>query len=201
FSHSVSFITQAKESNSSYPMLVRLAIADELHNNGRIEFLKRHNWFNVAIIHQDSIAHALTMAELSKRLNSSNITVIIMQSVSMSNLTDGLRTLQAKKARVIFASFDAEYKATFFCQIYRTIDKLLRNRYVWILTGEDQYWWNKFTLKESNISCTRDQILQTANGHFIIDSVHETLENSTTTIANIVCIIDPETQYHRLLFE
>ena len=87
-------------------------MSDENYNNARVEFIKSNNWSHVAIIHQDSIEHSLVnhswiyrsrsffsvdlkmMAKLAKRLNESDINVILTQSASTANLTSALKTLR-----------------------------------------------------------------------------------------------------------
>ena len=126
------------------------------------------------------------MAKLAKKLNESNINVILTQSASMMNLTSGLRTLQVrssflfvdsfrhgclfkeKKARIVFVNFEPSTRSQFFCEVYRTFSKDLRERYVWILTGRDHLWWDSH---QSN--CTRKEILLAARNHLIVDSSYE----------------------------
>ncbi|CAF1614382.1 unnamed protein product, partial [Rotaria sp. Silwood1] len=165
FSHSTSFISQA---NESYSTLVRLSVSDENYNDARVAFIKYNNWSHVAIIHQDSIEHSLMMAKLAKHLNESNINVILTQSASWLNLTSALQNLQEKKARIIFVNFDTSFRAIFFCEVYRTFIKELRERYVWILTGNDYDLWNF-----SRNNCTKQEILHAARGHIIIDSSYK----------------------------
>ncbi|CAF1393101.1 unnamed protein product [Adineta steineri] len=169
FSHSTSFISQA---NQTYSTLVRLSVSDENYNNARVAFIKYNNWSHVAIIHQDSIEHSLMMARLAKRLNESDINVMLTQSASMANLTSALETLRGKKARIIFVSFDLSSRALFFCEVYRTFPKELRERYVWILTGNDYHLWN---LSINN--CSEKEIIDSARGHIIIDSSYEMKSN------------------------
>ncbi|CAF4926947.1 unnamed protein product, partial [Rotaria sp. Silwood1] len=165
FSHSTSSISQA---NETYSTLVRLSVSDENYNDARVAFIKYNNWSNVAILHQDSIEYSLMMAKLAKRLNESNINVILTQSASMTNLTSALQTLREKKARIVFINFDTSSRAIFFCEVYRTFNKPLRERYVWILTGNDYHLWN---LSINN--CTQKEIINSARGHIIIDSSYE----------------------------
>ncbi|CAF1199983.1 unnamed protein product [Rotaria sordida] len=165
FSHSTSFISQA---NQTYSTLVRLSVSDENYNDARVAFIKYNNWSHVAILHQDSIEYSLMMAKLAKRLNESNINVILTQSASMTNLTSALQTLREKKARIVFVNFDTSSRAIFFCEVYRTFTKSLRERYVWILTGNDYHLWN---LSINN--CTKQEIINSARGHIIIDSSYE----------------------------
>ncbi|CAF4590511.1 unnamed protein product, partial [Rotaria sp. Silwood2] len=176
FSHSTSFISQA---NETYSTLVRLSVSDENYNDARVAFIKYNNWSNVAILHQDSIESSLMMAKLAKRLNESNINVILTQSASMTNLTSALQTIREKKARIVFVNFDTSSRAIFFCEVYRTFTKSLRERYVWILTGNDYHLWN---LSINN--CTKKEIINSARGHIIIDSLYEikpSLINPNTT--------------------
>ncbi|CAF3970560.1 unnamed protein product [Rotaria sp. Silwood2] len=163
FSHSTSFISQA---NESYSTLVRLSVSDENYNDARVAFVKYNNWSHVAIIHQDSIEHSLMMAKLAKSLNESNINVLLTQSASWFNLTSALQNL--RKARIVFVNFDASSRAIFFCEVYRTFIKELRERYVWILTGNDYDLWNF-----SRNNCTKQEILHAARGHIIIDSSYK----------------------------
>lgn len=85
-----------------------------------------------------------------------------------------------KKARIVFVNFDTSARALFFCEVYRTFEKSLRERYVWILTGNDYYRWN-FSSK----NCTKEEIIQAAQGHIIIDSSYEMKSNSINP--NTVC--------------
>ncbi|CAF4130293.1 unnamed protein product [Rotaria socialis] len=162
FSHSTSFISQV---NQSYSTLVRLSVSDENYNDARVAFIKYNNWSHTAIIHQDSIEQSLMMAKLAKYLNESNINVLFTQSASRLNLTSALRNLQGKKARIVFVNFDTSSRAIFFCDVYRTFIKEVRERYVWILTGNDYDSWN-FSIS----NCTKEEILDAAHGHIIIDS-------------------------------
>ncbi|CAF3410764.1 unnamed protein product [Rotaria socialis] len=183
FSHSTSFISQV---NQSYSTLVRLSVSDENYNDARVAFIKYNNWSHTAIIHQDSIEQSLVtkislieksnfralcffiskmMAKLAKYLNESNINVLFTQSASRLNLTSALRNLQGKKARIVFVNFDTSSRAIFFCDVYRTFIKEVRERYVWILTGNDYDSWN-FSIS----NCTKEEILDAAHGHIIIDS-------------------------------
>ncbi|UJR14921.1 hypothetical protein I4U23_001903 [Adineta vaga] len=170
FSHSTSFISQV---NQTYSTLVRLSISDENYNDARVAFIQANNWSRVAIIHQDSIEHSLMMAKLAKRLNESNIEVILTQSASTANLTSALETLQERKARIVFVNFDIPSRAIFFCEVYRTFSKQLRERYVWILTGSDYHLWN-FSI---NI-CTEKEIIDAAHSHIIVDSSYEIKSSS-----------------------
>ena len=108
------------------------------------------------------------MAKLARRLNHSNINVILSQSASWANLTSALRTLQEKKARIVFVHFDTSLRAQFFCRVYQTFTRELRERYVWILTGNDYHLWNL-----STDNCTKREILDAARAHIIIDSSFE----------------------------
>ncbi len=129
-------------------------------------------------------------AKLAKRLNESDINVILTQSASMANLTSALKTLrvylfssiriislenffQEKKARIVFVNFDTLSRAIFFCEIYRTFTEKLRERYVWILTGNDYHLWNL-----STNNCTKKEILDSARGHIIIDSLYKMKSSS-----------------------
>jgi len=56
----------------------------------------------------------------------------------------------------------------------------LRERYVWILTGNDFHLWNF-----SNHNCTKKEILEAARGHIIIDSSYEI--KSSLINPNTVC--------------
>lgn len=60
---------------------------------------------------------------------------------------------------------DTSLRARFFCEVYRTFSKQLRERYVWILTENDYHLWD---LTSDN--CTRQEILDAARGHIIVDS-------------------------------
>ncbi|CAF1479487.1 unnamed protein product [Rotaria magnacalcarata] len=162
FSHSTSFISQA---NQSYSTLVRLSVSDENYNDARVAFIKYNNWSHTAIIHQDSIEQSLMMAKLAKYLNESNINVLFTQSASRLNLTSALQNLQEKKARIVFVNFDTSSRAIFFCEVYRTFIKEVRERYIWILTGNDYDSWN-FSIS----NCTKKEVLDAAHGHIIIDS-------------------------------
>ncbi|CAF2140104.1 unnamed protein product [Rotaria magnacalcarata] len=183
FSHSTSFISQA---NQSYSTLVRLSVSDENYNDARVAFIKYNNWSHTAIIHQDSIEQSLVtkislieksnfrtlsffiskmMAKLAKYLNESNINVLFTQSASRLNLTSALQNLQEKKARIVFVNFDTSSRAIFFCEVYRTFIKEVRERYIWILTGNDYDSWN-FSIS----NCTKKEVLDAAHGHIIIDS-------------------------------
>ena len=64
--------------------------------------------------------------------------------------------------------FDTSSRARFFCQVYRTFARELRERYVWILTGNDYHRWN---ISMSN--CSRAEVLEAARGHIVIDSAFE----------------------------
>jgi len=75
---------------------------------------------------------------------------------------------QEKKARIVFVNFDTLSRPIFFCEVYRTFSKELRERYVWILTENDYHLWN---LSINN--CTKNEILDAARGHIIIDSSFE----------------------------
>ncbi len=75
---------------------------------------------------------------------------------------------QEKKARIVFVNFDTLSRPIFFCEVYRTFSKELRERYVWILTENDIHLWN---LSINN--CTKKEILDAARGHIIIDSSFE----------------------------
>ncbi|CAF0736219.1 unnamed protein product [Adineta steineri] len=169
FSHSTSFISQA---NQSYSTLVRLSVSDENYNDARVAFIEYNQWSHVAIIHQDSIEHSLMMAKLAKRLNESNVNVVLTQSASWVNLTSALQTLREKKARIVFVTFDTSLRSIFFCEVYRTFSKQLRERYVWILTDNDSHLWNL-----SNNNCTKKEIFDAARGHIIIDSSYERKPN------------------------
>ncbi|CAF4025967.1 unnamed protein product, partial [Rotaria sordida] len=59
-------------------------------------------------------------------------------------------------------------RAIFFCEVYRTFIKELRERYVWILTENDYDLWNF-----SRNNCTKQEILHAARGHIIIDSSYK----------------------------
>lgn len=89
---------------------------------------------------------------------------------------------QEKKARIVFVNFDTSSRAIFFCEVYRTFSKQLRERYVWILTGNDFNLWNI-----SMDNCTRQEILESAHGHIIIDSAYQTKPNLINP--NIVIVI------------
>ncbi|CAF3763691.1 unnamed protein product [Rotaria socialis] len=180
FSHSTSFISQADQ---TYSTLVRLSVSDENYNDGRVAFIKYNNWSHVAILHQDSTEYSLMMAKLAKRLNESNINIILTQSASMANLTSALQTLREKKARIVFVNFDTSSRAAFFCEVHRTFTKELRKRYVWILTGNDFHLWN---LSTSN--CSMHDIINAARGHIIIDSLYQikpSLINPNTTVQDL----------------
>ncbi|CAF0871402.1 unnamed protein product [Adineta ricciae] len=170
FSHSTSFISQA---NQTYSTLVRLSVWDENYNDARVAFIQANNWSRVAIIHQDSIEHSLMMAKLAKRLNESNIEVILTQSASTANLTSALVTLQEKKARIVFVNFDVSARTIFFCEVYRSFTKQLRERYVWILTGNDYHLWN-FSIN----GCSQKEIIDAARSHIIVDSSYEAKPSS-----------------------
>ena len=96
---------------------MRLSVSDENYNDARVALIKENNWTNVAIIHQDSIEYSLVrfslctllvmerkiqlnffriqmVAQLAKRLNESNINIILTQSASWVNLTSALQTLR-----------------------------------------------------------------------------------------------------------
>jgi hypothetical protein len=73
-----------------------------------------------------------------------------------------------KKARIVFVNFDTLSRPIFFCEVYRTFKKELRERYVWILTENDYHLWN-FSIN----NCTKKEILDATNGHIIIDSSFE----------------------------
>ncbi|CAF1559290.1 unnamed protein product [Rotaria magnacalcarata] len=180
FSHSTSFISQADQ---TYSTLVRLSVSDENYNDGRVAFIKYNNWSHVAILHQDSTEYSLMMAKLAKRLNESNINIILTQSASMINLTSALQTLREKKARIVFVNFDTSSRAAFFCEVYRTFTKELRKRYVWILTGNDFHLWNL-----SITNCSIHDIINGAHGHIIIDSLYQikpSLINPNTTVQDL----------------
>ena len=76
--------------------------------------------------------------------------------------------MQEKKARVVFVNFDTLSRPIFFCAVYRTFEKELRERYVWILTGNDFHRWN-FHIN----NCTKEEILDAARVYIIIDSAFE----------------------------
>jgi hypothetical protein len=123
-------------------------------------------------------------AQLARRLNESNITVMFTQTASRTNLTSTLQTLrvgtfggkllmsigslQEKKARIVFVNFDTSLRSRFFCEVYRTFSRQLRERYVWILTENDYHLWD-LTID----NCTRSEILDAARGHIIIDSSYQ----------------------------
>ncbi|CAF1299178.1 unnamed protein product [Adineta ricciae] len=192
FSHSTTFISQA---NQSYSTLVRLSVSDENFNEARVAFIRSNNWSRVAIIHQDSIEHSLMSARLAKRLNESNITVMSTQSASQRNLTSTLQTLRERKARIVFVNFDTSLRSKFFCKVYRTFPKKLRERYVWILTENDHHLWDL-----SIDNCTEKEILDAARGHIIIASSYETkpsLMNRTRTADELQRGLDQDEHLNR----
>ena len=147
--------------------------------------------------------------KLAKHLNESNINVMFTQSASWFNLTSALENLrvilisvnwknlieiylffffQKKKARIVFVNFDTLLRSTFFCEVYRTFDKQLRERYVWILTGNDFDLWNL-----SISTCTKQQITDAAHGHIIIDSSYAR-EPSLFNINVVNLMIEKEIQ-------
>ena len=64
-------------------------------------------------------------------------------------------------------------RSIFFCEVYRTYDRSLRERYVWILTGNDNQLWD-FSIH----NCTKEQIMIAAHSHIIIDSLLEIKSSS-----------------------
>jgi hypothetical protein len=82
----------------------------------------------------------------------------------------------------VFVNFDTSLLSIFFCEVYRSFAKELRERYVWILTGNYYHLWN---LSINN--CTKKQILDAARGHIIIDSSYE--NKSSLINPNIVNLI------------
>jgi hypothetical protein len=80
----------------------------------------------------------------------------------------------------VFVHFDASSHARFFCQVYRTFHRELRQRYVWILTGSDYHRWN---ISMSN--CTKTEIHEAARSHIIIDSSYEM--KTSLINPNMVC--------------
>lgn len=80
----------------------------------------------------------------------------------------GFSFSKGRKARIVFAHFDTSSRARFFCEVFRTFPRELRERYVWILTGNDYHQWN---ISISN--CSREEILEAARGHIIVESSYE----------------------------
>ena len=69
----------------------------------------------------------------------------------------------------MFINFDTTLRSKFFCKVYRTFPKEVRERYVWILTENDHHLWDL-----SIDNCTQKEILDAARGHIIIASSYET---------------------------
>ncbi|XP_069131829.1 gamma-aminobutyric acid type B receptor subunit 2-like [Argopecten irradians] len=162
--------TSTIKDRSLYPSLYSVVpIQDDL-NPLRIRMMKYFGWTRVATILFDQDYFGSQIDEFHSLLLTENFTLLTSSViVDLSRTAEHIQRLKQYNARVIFGAFRSSQAPAIFCEVYK--QNMYGKKYVWILSGTSLYEsWTGSSLDGSGTDCTREQILEAAQGYITLDS-------------------------------
>ncbi|KAH3825896.1 hypothetical protein DPMN_127780, partial [Dreissena polymorpha] len=164
-----------------YPSLYRLT-APERVGSAVVELLKTFNWSRIGIIQQAEGNLSMTINDLKKELEVTNVAVIapISASTDSNLLLENMEALKNLHARIIVVTAFQETTLQIICSAYKLA--LYGIQFVWIFTEKysNEFWRN------SGFSCTETEMQTVVEGAFFCHTVkHNPFEE--IGIANITC--------------
>ncbi|XP_033752566.1 gamma-aminobutyric acid type B receptor subunit 2-like [Pecten maximus] len=156
-----------------YPSLYSVVFIQDDLNQLRIRMMKYFGWTRVATILFDQDYFGSQIDEFHSLLQADNFTLLTSSVIiDLSRTKEHIQRLKQYHARVIFGAFRSSHAPAIFCEVYK--QGMYGNKYVWILSGTSMYTsWSGSSLDGTGTECTREQILEAAQGYITLD--HESM--------------------------
>ncbi|CAD7085837.1 unnamed protein product [Hermetia illucens] len=172
----------ALSDRSRFPTLFRTHPSATVHNPTRIKLMKKFGWSRVAILQQAEEVFISTVEDLENRCMESGIEIVTRQSF-LSDPADAVRNLRRQDARIIVGLFYVVAARRVLCEMYK--QNLYGRAYVWFFIGWYEDNWYEVNLENENISCTREQMKQAAEGHLTTEALMWNQNNHQKTISGM----------------
>nr|XP_006824877.1 PREDICTED: gamma-aminobutyric acid type B receptor subunit 2-like [Saccoglossus kowalevskii] len=173
-SHSAALATR-----KLYPLFFRTISSSLGFNFPRLKTILEFGWKRVAIIHS-TMDNTFQMAteRLHTLLSNANISILASETFSQDP-TSRIKFLKDKDARIIIGNFYRPQSYLVFCEAYHI--GMYGKDYVWMLYGHDPLNFDEITAEiEPEIGCTKEQIMEAAEGAWFVAWETMSIENKKT---------------------
>ncbi|XP_055388221.1 gamma-aminobutyric acid type B receptor subunit 1 [Condylostylus longicornis] len=158
----------ALSDRSRFPTLFRTHPSATVHNPTRIKLMKKFGWSRVAILQQAEEVFISTVEDLENRCMEAGIEIVTRQSF-LSDPADAVRNLRRQDARIIVGLFYVVAARRVLCEMFK--QKLFGHQHVWFFIGWYEDNWYEVNLEKENISCSRDEMKEAAEGHLTTEAL------------------------------
>ncbi|XP_074106858.1 gamma-aminobutyric acid type B receptor subunit 1 isoform X1 [Cotesia typhae] len=167
----------ALSDRNRFPTLFRTHPSATVHNPTRIKLFQKFGWSRVAILQQAEEVFISTVEDLEARCKEAGIEIVTRQSF-LSDPADAVRNLRRQDARIIVGLFYVVAARRVLCEVYH--QNLYGKSYVWFFIGWYEDNWFEVNLDKEGITCTKEQMRQTAEGHMTTEALMWNQNNDTT---------------------
>ncbi|XP_021347322.1 gamma-aminobutyric acid type B receptor subunit 2-like [Mizuhopecten yessoensis] len=153
-----------------YPSMYSTVFIQDDLNPLRIGMMKYFGWTQVSTILFDKDYFGSQIDEFHSLLQTENFTLLASSViVDLGRTSEHILRLKQYNSRVIFGAFRSSQAPAIFCEVYK--QGMYGHKYVWILSGTSMYTsWTDSRLDGAGTGCTREQILEAAQGYITLDN-------------------------------
>ena len=160
----------ALSNRDRFPTLFRTHPSATVHNPTRVKVFKKYGWHRISVIQEAEEVFVTTLDDLEQEAKAQGIEIVNRQ-IFKDNPEAVVRNLKDQDARIIVGLFYEKTARKVLCEIYR--NKMYGKRYVWFFIGwyKDDWFMNQAYLTEDQIECSRDEMMEAAEGHFTTEAL------------------------------
>merc|ERR1712223_1575020 len=174
----------ALSNRQRFPTLFRTHPSATVHNPTRIKVFQKFKWTKIAILQEAEEVFSTTLDDLEQEAKAQGIEIVNRQ-IFKDNPEAVVRNLKDQDARIIVGLFYEKTARKVLCEIYR--NQMYGKRYVWFFIGwyKDDWFMNQAYLTEDQIECSRDEMMEAAEGHFTTEALQWNQNRAERTASGI----------------
>jgi len=174
----------ALSNRDRFPTLFRTHPSATVHNPTRVKVFKKYGWHRISVIQEAEEVFVTTLDDLEQEAKAQGIEIVNRQ-IFKDNPEAVVRNLKDQDARIMVGLFYEKTARKVLCEIYR--NKMYGKRYVWFFIGwyKDDWFMNQAYLTEDQIECSRDEMMEAAEGHFTTEALQWNQNRAERTASGI----------------
>jgi len=174
----------ALSNRDRFPTLFRTHPSATVHNPTRVKVFKKYGWNRISVIQEAEEVFVTTLDDLEQEAKAQGIEIVNRQ-IFKDNPEAVVRNLKDQDARIIVGLFYEKTARKVLCEIYR--NQMYGKRYVWFFIGwyKDDWFMNQAYLTEDQIECSRDEMMEAAEGHFTTEALQWNQNRAERTASGI----------------
>ena len=174
----------ALSNRDRFPTLFRTHPSATVHNPTRVKVFKKYGWNRISVIQEAEEGFVTTLDDLEQEAKAQGIEIVNRQ-IFKDNPEAVVRNLKDQDARIIVGLFYEKTARKVLCEIYR--NQMYGKRYVWFFIGwyKDDWFMNQAYLTEDQIECSRDEMMEAAEGHFTTEALQWNQNRAERTASGI----------------